>query len=88
MIRRVTTIIFLLFLSLQTLYADKVKDLAKELNLQAGTKASIQWKRIFSSTRHMKRYKIDHLNQTTRDLLERYLIEHAADSDQPIVPGL
>ena len=81
-------IILLLLISSYTLYAYDVQELARELKLQAGTKASVQWKRIFSSTRHMKRYKIDHLDQKTRDILENYLIEHAADSDQPIVPGL
>ena len=84
----VITIIFSLLISFSALFAQDVKGLANALNLQAGTKASIQWKRIFSSQRHMKRYKIDHLDQITRDLLESYLIEHAADSDQPIVPGL
>ncbi|QOP40642.1 hypothetical protein [Sulfurimonas marina] len=62
--------------------------LAKELNLYAGSKASIQWKRVFSSPRHLKRYKLENLDQHTRDQLEEYLINHAADSEQPIVPGI
>ena len=82
------TILFILLFFSQFLLAYSVEELAIKLKLQAGTKASVQWKRVFSSPRHMKRYKIDQLDQTTRDLLESYLIEHAADSDQPIVPGL
>lgn len=62
--------------------------LAKELNLYAGTKASIQWERVFSSQRRLAKYKLDQLSQTTRDSLKTYLIKHAADSEQPIVPGL
>jgi hypothetical protein len=80
-------IISVLFLT-TTIYAKNIPNLAKELNLQAGTKASIQWRRVFSSPRHMKRYKVDTLSLQTRNKLEKYLIMHAADSDQPIVPGL
>ena len=78
-------IIASLFISLN---ASDIEQLAKELNLYAGTKATIQWERVFSSTRHMKRYKIDSFSQEIRDQLKKYLIEHAADSDQPVVPGL
>ena len=68
--------------------AQSVSDLAKELNLQAGSKASIQWERVFSSKRHMKRYKLEKLSTTELQKLRTYLIMHAADSEQPIVPGL
>ena len=62
--------------------------LAKELKLYAGTKAGVQWKRIFSSKRRMKKHELDTLNETTRKKLKNYLVAHAADSEQPIVPGL
>ena len=62
--------------------------LAKNLNLYAGSKAVIQWERVFSSSRHLTRYKLDSLSQKQRDDLKKYLINHAADSKQPIVPGL
>ncbi len=71
-----------------TTHNEDVSKLAQRLNLYAGTKASIQWKRIFTSPRHMKRYKIDSLPTQERMQLMQYLILHAADSDQPIVPGL
>ena len=76
------------FILISNLSASDMENLAKELNLYPGTKATVQWKRIFTSPRHMKRYHIDSLSQTHRVLLMQYLIRHAADSDQPIVPGL
>ena len=70
------------------LSADSIEQLAVNLNLQAGTKASVQWKRIFSSERRQVQYNINGLNEEQKLRLEKYLINHAADSDQPIVPGL
>jgi len=78
----------LVTLSYATHYAIDVKKLAQEYNLHAGTKATVQWERVFSSQRHLKRYKLDKLDAQTREYLKRYLIEHSADSDQPIIPGL
>ena len=77
--------IFVLTTNLQAL---EISKLAKELNLYAGTKATVQWKRIFSSHRRIEKYKINLLDKETRDALKKYLINHAADSEQPIVPGL
>ena len=71
-----------------SLQAKSVVILAQELNLQAGSKATVQWERIFSSPRHLKRYKLEHLSLETRIGLKAYLIRHSADSEQPIVPGL
>jgi len=61
---------------------------ARKLNLYGGERAVIQWKRIFSSKRHLKRYKLDKLPIYERLQLRTYLINHAADSEQPIIPGL
>jgi len=80
-------LLLFLFLSI-SLSAQDIPALAKQLQLQPGTKASIQWKRVFSSQRHMKKYHVDKLPLQIREKLETYLISHAADSDQPIVPGL
>jgi len=71
-----------------SLHAKGMPMLAKELSLQAGTKATVQWERIFSSQRHLTRYKLDSIPKHTRNQLKAYLIKHAADSEQPIVPGL
>jgi isocitrate dehydrogenase len=65
-----------------------VRLLAEKLHLYGGQKATVQWERVFSSQRHLKRYKLDKLPLQTRMKLKHYLIEHAADSDQPVVPGL
>jgi hypothetical protein len=85
--RIILTLISYLMITLSA-QAQSVSDLAKELNLQAGSKASIQWERVFSSKRHMKRYKLEKLSTTELQKLRTYLIMHAADSEQPIVPGL
>jgi len=81
-------LLFSLLILPSALNALDVVKLAKELNLQAGTKATVQWERVFSSQRHLKKYKLLDLPLQTRKELKTYLIEHAADSDQPIVPGL
>lgn len=71
-----------------SLFANNIPQLALDLRLYPGTKAGIQWKRVFSSKRHLKRYKLSNLSQDTKEKLKNYLIEHAIDSRQPIVPGL
>ena len=80
-------LLFIIILS-TNIFASSIEKLAKELKLYAGTKASIQWERVFSSTRHLKKYKLDTLDVETKIRLKKYLILHSADSDQPIVPGL
>jgi len=80
---------FITILLSNTLSAsDEISVLAKNLNLYAGTKASIQWERIFSSERRLKRYKLNKLDGYKLAQLKHYLIKHAADSKQPVVPGL
>lgn len=80
-------LLFFMFLPLYSSNSNTIH-LAQELNLYAGSKASVQWKRIFSSPRHLKRYHLETLSIEQRNALEEYLINHAADSDKPIVPGL
>jgi len=81
-------VVILFILLLSTLYASDMHILTKELNLIPGTKATIQWERVFSSQRRMEKYNIHLLNKKTQNELKLYLIQHSADSDQPIVPGL
>ena len=76
------------FLSVSLFALQDISQLAKDLNLQAGSKATVQWERIFSSQRHLVRYKLEDIPLFTRNKLKAYLIKHAADSEQPIVPGL
>lgn len=82
--------IYFIFLSsiLTSLSASEMSDLALEYNLYPGNKATIQWERIFSSQRRLKKYKLNTLSLDTQLKLKLYLIKHAADSEQPIVPGL
>ena len=68
--------------------AKEAKMIAKQLGLYPGTKASIQWERVFSNERRQKRYGIDKLSDSEKIALKLYLIRYAADSDRPVVPGL
>jgi len=82
-------LLMLLFFSFNlSAYDNSMAILSKKLNLYAGSKATIQWERVFSSQRHLKKYKLDTLSINERKELKKFLIQHAADSDQPIVPGL
>jgi len=80
--------LFLFLLVSQNLFAEDIESIAKKLNLYGGQKATIQWERVFSSPRHLKRYKLNALPIEIRIKLRNYLIKHSADSEQPIVPGL
>ncbi|MDD5717141.1 MAG: hypothetical protein PHW64_04995 [Sulfuricurvum sp.] len=77
-----------LLLGIASCYGDEMTVITQKLGLCAGTKASVQWERIFSSDKKMKQYKIDTLPDDLKIRLKLYLIQHAADSDQPTVPGL
>ncbi|NPA28888.1 MAG: hypothetical protein GXO33_01745 [Epsilonproteobacteria bacterium] len=80
----------LFMLTTLELFAAAVKSgeaLARMLHLSAGSKAMIQWERVFKSERKMKRYGIDRLSEEEKKRLKRYLINHAVDSDQPTVAG-
>ena len=81
---------FLLFILTPFLYAggsDAIV-LARSLNLSAGSKAIIQWERVFKSKKKMKRYKINTLSDEDKSKLKEYLIDHAIDSDQPTIAGV
>jgi len=75
-------------LLVSTIFANNSETLASKFNLIAGTKAVAQWERVFSSDRRMQKYKLNQLSSIELNNLKSYLINHAADSDQPIVPGL
>jgi len=83
-------LLLFIFVISSFLYADdaQMAKLTKKLDIYPGSKAIIQWNRIFSSKRHLKRYKLENLTVEQKKDLKRYLIKHAADSQQPIVPGL
>jgi hypothetical protein len=78
---------FILIIPIVT-YADvKIEKIVKELNLNPVMKASIQWERVFSSEHKKAEYKIDTLSTQLQEELKIYLIKHAADSEQPMLPG-
>jgi len=86
--KKIKVIILIITFIVINLHGSEAQKLAKEFQLYAGTKASIQWERIFSSQRHLKKYKLNSLSELELHQLKKYLIQHAADSDHPIVPGL
>jgi len=81
--------LFFIFLPLiVSAHDSEISLLAKRLNLSAGSKAIVQWERVFKSTRKMKKYKIDTLTNEKKEMLKEYLIQHAIDSDQPTIAGI
>ncbi len=70
-------------------YANTIdaEELAQQLNLSAGSKAIVQWERVFKSAKKQKRYQIDTLTSLQKEKLKRYLVEHAIDSDHPTIAG-
>lgn len=80
--------LFFLFASISFANNDAIADVCKELSLVPASKAIVQWERVFSSEKRKSKYGIDHLSPETQELLKAYLIMHAADSSQPMVPGL
>ena len=81
----------LIFILFTNVYGDKnnsMEHVCSELNLIPASKAIVQWERVFSSEKRMHRYHIDQLSPNVQLLLKEYLINHAADSSQPMVPGL
>lgn len=64
------------------------QNIAASYGLYGGERSTVQWMRIFSSQKHLRRYHLDKLDKQTLEALRKYLVSHAADSDQPRVPGL
>lgn len=69
-------------------FAKTGAEIAKELEINAGSKAIRQWERIFKKRSRWKRFGIDKLSDAERDLLKEYLLSHAADSDRPAAAGI
>ena len=63
------------------------KATAKKLNLEASGRASKQWERVFGSPEKLREIGADKLSIQEIAELKKYLIDHAADSDHPSVPG-
>ena len=80
--------LFFLFTSISFANSDAIADVCNELKLVPASKAIVQWERVFSSEKRKSKYGIDQLSPETQVVLKAYLIKHAADSSQPMVPGL
>ena len=51
--------------------------------------ASSQWERFFGRNKHQRKKDISSvLSEADRNAVKKYLIDHAADSDQPEAVGL
>ncbi|PNV84532.1 MAG: hypothetical protein C0627_00580 [Sulfurimonas sp.] len=77
----------LLFITVTVSFADG-KDLAKSLGLNPSSKAIKQWERVFEKEDKMAKLGIDKLSGSDKEALKKYLIKHAADSDQPAAAGI
>ena len=80
--------VFFVYVSLFAHSDAKIQEVSLQLKLIPASKAIVQWERVFSSEKRMKRYAIDQLTPDVQKELKSYLIKHAADSAQPMVPGL
>jgi hypothetical protein len=81
-------LLIVLTISSTNLFAKSGKELAVQLGLDASSKASRQWERVFKKERKMKKYGIDALSGNDKKALKDYLISHAADSDHPEAAGM
>ena len=82
------SVLFFLFGSIVFSNDDSIAKVCKKMNLIPASKAIVQWERVFSSEKRKMKYGIEQLSPEVQELLKIYLIEHAADSSQPMVPGL
>jgi len=64
------------------------KDIAVKLGLNPSSKAIKQWEKVFKKDRKMKKLGIDTLSDSDKKALEKYLTNHAADSDHPEAAGI
>ena len=85
---KLVILIFIICISFLHANETQAKNIAQSLKLDAGSKAIVQWERVFKSKRKMQRYKIDQLSDKDKDILKEYLINHAIDSDQPTIAGV
>lgn len=61
--------------------------LCKKLKLNPAEKAGKQWEKVISNPEKLKSIGASQLSDDDLDALKAYLVDHAADSDQPTVPG-
>ncbi len=64
-----------------SMFAADGKALAGQLGLDAGSKVTAQWKRVFKSAKKMAKRGIDKLSADEQAALKDYLMDYAGDSD-------
>ena len=84
--KKIIALLTIVFITVS--FAASGKELATQLALSASSKAGKQWARVFKKTRKMKKYGIDKLSDADKEILKKYLMEHAADSDAPEAAGI
>lgn len=85
---KVARYVFLGTMMVTLLFGASGKELAAGLGISAGSKAIAQWSKVFEKESKMEKLGIDKLSEADREALKKYLIDHAADSDQPEAAGL
>ncbi len=86
--KRLSVIVATLLFSTVFLQGKTGKELARELRINPASKAIIQWERYFKSPKRLKRLGADKLSNKEQEILKKFLIKYAADSDQPAAAGL
>ena len=61
--------------------------LCKQLGLNPSSKAGKQWEKVFANVDKLKDIGADKFAAGDQKALLDYLVDHAADSDHPTVPG-
>ncbi len=84
----VQKIVLLLCVAGTLCFAKSGKELAEELKIEAGSKAIVQWERMFENKKRLGKIGAENLSDADLQALKEYLIKHAADSDQPAAAGL
>lgn len=79
------SIMFLLLAG--ALFADG-KSLAIQYKIVPPTKAKIQWEKAFASEEKLASLGVKGISGADKDVLLKFCVDHAADSDSPTVPGM
>lgn len=80
--------IVLFLLCCAVCFGQSGKELAIKLKINAASKASNQWIKIFENSSKQEKFGIHKLAEDDKNKLKIYLIDHAADSDMPEMAGI
>ena len=74
--------------SMSSLNAISPEEIVEIHELKPYAKAKRQWQRIFKKTKKLQKLGLNEYSVEDKKILLEYLINNAADSDNPTVPGL